>query len=1149
VGGLQGSCVQFQTTPGGAVKGYGSVVGLPRTMNLTSLQGGFAPATEDDIIHLWLRIDRPGLVEEVKIYLVCASGFSPNVVPGQSEALNTDAFVKAFKPSDFTGFVEGLLSADDAAEIRQSTEVIRDYLTAVPDQRTPDAIDAQGGGSNVSPTLDLSGTDVLPATQLPETFAPGRNTWTEFGAIGRPLRRADFTRIGSTTGRGWDTITGIVIVIQTTTNQPVKLACDDWYLTGGYGLDASEPGAQPYDYRYTHYHLDTGDESNPSAEQAEALRLIPMRQRIAVRPASPYVGFGSTRIRQRFYRRGGVLTDDWYYLGQSTSNGGEFVDAIDDLGASAAPTLQIDNYQAVPSQTAAGATVLAQPLPAIWGPVDGALYACGDSLRPGFVYRSKTGRPGSWPPDLAAEVSAPSEELMHGFVLGGQGFVASRRRIFALAQNSSTGQIVPQDTLCLKGFIGRWSYVVGSHGCYFVSNDGIYLFTGSGTPTSISEPIAALWRGRTVNGYPPIDLTQEHTIRLFLDQDVLYFCFAAVGGVRVTFVYALRTGGWSRDVYAASIASVYWDVDNPELPTYFGGATTGVVYAQGGVHDNGAAIVGRYVGPASTAGRPREDKQFADVTVRAGYIPASAVNVGLNIDGIGVLDGGLLTASTRGTIRATVDPGGGVTDHRGRTFQPSVTWTQPTDVARPGELHQVQVQVFPLGEETFRRVGQWEPLGATGAYLTGVAITVDTVHNEQEQPSRETPPNTTRSVLIEYSRGAAISTLGPFEVNSVMGRRTLYLSWSGVRADQVRLIPQDDAPWLLYKLTWLQQPEPPAVLVTDSGDEIHGDTYYTGLDLTVRASSDLSVLIYVDGAFVKSHAIPWVGTETTLVHITLPPGYGHIYRYTITAMSFFGTPAPGPFSVYQHTWILVAQPGEQTTWNEAFTPAGTLGDKWIKGVLLDCDTANKIKQVNLEVDGVVVTSFDVVTTGRQVVAVSFPQVRGRILRLQPTDSYPSRLWAKQWIFDEEPLALTRWETQLLDHQQPSWHTVWDVNLEYRAPAPVLLQVQGFDDANVQLFADDYLLEATLTGNASVEKRKLNLPLRARKALLWKYVFTSSQGFWLYREGSGVTVLGTRGSVGLKPFGNDDLDHNRAMGNASGIAATPNQGQLSAARQE
>ena len=1136
---IQGNAVEFTTDPGEADTGYTSVMGLPAVMDLTQLQGGFRPATPDDIIHLWMRLSRPGIVEEIRVYLVCASGFSPSVIPGQHDSLNSDAFVRAFRPSDLTGFIETQQSGNTAASQTQQNRVVDEYLS-LPDRPDPD--DPKDGQRRTFPS-DRSGRVTRLQARVPDEMSPGRNVWTEFGAIGKPLRRSDFERIGTTSGRGWDTITGIVIVLKTTTNASVKLACDDWYLTGGYGLDASEPGAAPYDYRYTHYHLDTGDEGNPSPIQDEADQLFPMRQRIAVQPAAPYTGPGNARVRQRFYRRGGTLTDDWYYLGQNTANGAEFVDTLSDLDVVASPTLEIDNYQPVPSVDSQGNTVLAANLPAVWGPLDGAIYGCGDRYRPGHLYRSKTGRPGSWPPDLVVEACSPSEELMHGFVHSGQGFVFSRRRLFLITPNLvSGGTVAVQDTPCQKGLVGRWAFAVGPNGCFFVSDDGIYETNGGGPAQELTADIRNLWFGESTSGAVAIDLSAEAKLRLFFGRGVLYFQYQGTDGNIHQMAYALNGGqaAWGRDVFPSAPGAIYIDPENAELPPYVGSGDggTATIRSLDARTDDGVAFSLAYQSPELVFERGREEKQLGDLVVETAGLGTAGLSVSVTLDGVQALPTQTVYGDESTPARHLFTPDTGA-ERRFRSARVQLVLPTDTTGATP-EVLQLQLSALPLVEETGRRLGQWEPLGASGAYLTGVAITCDTRENKLARTD-DTYGVDTKRVRVEYSRGGGVvGVLGPYTLDASQGRRTLYLSWAGVIADQVRLVAEDDNPWLLYALQWQASEEPPSQGVWDSGEEILGDTYYTGLDLVVRGEGVAS--IYVDNVLVSTYDFRSTSTSPskvtdptvkTYLHHTFGPGYGHIYRCLISSTS--------GVQVYTHKWMVDGVPGEQTNWNRNFELAGTLTEKMVKGVLLECDTGGATKTVQVQADGAVAQTLSVTAAGRQVLHISFPQFRARVLRLLPTDGIVlSRLWSVQWIFDEEPLALTRWETQLIDHQQADYHSLFRMIVDYRADTTVLLTLSGYTRDGTRAFEDIYTLPP------APSRRKILLNLRSRMALLWKYVFTCTEPFNLYREGSGVTILaistGERQDVPA-PFGNDDLDHMRSLGNASGIASTPNNGQV------
>jgi hypothetical protein len=102
--------------------------------------------------------------------------------------------------------------------------------------------------------------------------------------------------------------------------------------------------------------------------------------------------FGDAAVRQRMYRRGGLNTSQWVFLGQNSVDGGGFTDRIDDLDGAAAGLLEFDHHQPVATVDDNGAEILAQPVPVFFGPTHGMLFALGDPHRPGHVYWVKNSR-------------------------------------------------------------------------------------------------------------------------------------------------------------------------------------------------------------------------------------------------------------------------------------------------------------------------------------------------------------------------------------------------------------------------------------------------------------------------------------------------------------------------------------------------------------------------------------------------------------------------------------------------------------------------------------------------------------------------------------------------------------------------------------
>jgi hypothetical protein len=851
-------------------------------LNLNSFGNGVL-ATDDDIVHLWLRTDRPDKILEIRLYFVVSSSFNTGTLPGTSDTNNTDAYMKAFRPIDFTSAYEASATTLGASSTANTNVQTTQQLSNIVDDR----------GGTVAIIQQQTDSSRAASTQ----FAPGRGAWTEFGIIGLPVHRRDFIRIGSDTTRSWGNVTGLVIAVQVSdTTSAINIWFDDIYLTGGAGLDSSLIGMQPYNYRHVNYDTRTGALSNPSPIQNIAFQLDSLRQGIVITPSA----YGDSAIRQRFFRQGGSLVNNWYFVGQNTSDGAPFTDTFSDLQALASGNvegglLELDNDQPITTVDSAGATVRAQPLPAIWGPINDILLGCGDPHRRGDVYWSKVLNYDSWPPSNHQEVCSPSEELMNGLILGSQGYVFSRERLFICypnLQNAGTVTVLP--TECTHGLLTRWSFTVGLGAIWFVAKDGIYRTAGGKEENISDNDIFSLFHGETKNGYLPIDFTALNSIRLEIFANDIWFLYRDTGGVNRIFIYSTIFQFWRAYNFNSEVSALYSE-EGTLSNLLLGGRTSLKVYEHTGTSDDGAAIAANVRTGALDQGMPRETKLYGD-------IPIDAKGPGVSV-----------------TVTPLVD---------------NETTTLPSQVIAPGAAR-------------------------TRFYVD--------VPDDQKG----------RNISID-------------------------LAWSSTTG---------------------------------------GATVYSG-----------------------------------------GPSY---------------TP----------------QPDTATT---------RVTDKYVKGVVLEVDTFGVAKEVNVQADGATATTISVTASGRQLIQFSFSQFQGRILRLNPADTNPWILYSFQWIFDNEPLSLARWETQILNHDIPGQQTLTHSYLTVRNTATVNIEITTYRyDASTVV--KNYSI--TTTGG----KRLVFVPFEATAGVMFKYVFTSSAPFWLYRAESSVFIVPWGGDgVERKPFGDDDTDTTRGQ---------------------
>jgi hypothetical protein len=1119
--GTLGGSVRIDLNGGpGISTSYYTFMSLAKVMNLTTLTNpigpGTRPADDPDLMHLWLKTSHPSRLKELRLYLVCDAVFDTSVVPGTSQLSNVNAYVKAFRPDDFTTFISGTATAVEAAQ----TSRTRAALDA--DLRRRRTLLASGVGSAVTRVTELVDTNRQRTLEL----GAGNEQWMEYGVVGLPLRRGDFRRIGNSPDRSWATITGIIIYVLTTDGNGIGVEFDAWFLSGGSGPDSVEPGAQPYDYRATHYDPRTGAESNGCDEAATPYTDLE-RQGANVSVAA----YGSGAIRQRFYRRGGSLVDDWYFVGESSSDGGTVLDRLTDAEISADDLLPVTHYQPVPSQDDAGNEILAQPVPVLIGPVQDLMFAVGDPNRPGVVYYCLPGEPDHWPADGWLEVCSPTEELMNGGLFSGQAFVFSRERLYYLYPNlTQSGTVSSSPTGCKKGINARWFFTVGRGGIYFGTNDGIYR-TGGDDPTLISRDIEPLFRGETVNGYFPIDFLAENLLRLEVFRQDLWFSYRDSHGDQQVLLYSLLDQKWRHYAFGNPIVVPFTEGAN-ENAVLILGANNGSAYTHAGTSDAGIAIAWTHMTGALDAGQPRKTKLLGDIILdldRAG----TDINVLTTLNHDAVINGTTVIDDGTGRTRYIIQPFGSE-PQQARTC--ALTLSGNYTAARP-VLYQAGIAISLQPDVLTTRPTVWDDAGHPyEKYVKGVVIEANTGGQALE-------------IVVEYDLAGGIFEAARFFL-TCDGRHKRFFSWVGpdatlqlpdsnsqraVKANLLRIRALTEcAPWQLYKVDYIFDKEPARIATWDTNWENHRDSYYTGLDIECDTFGlAKQVEVWIDQVRITDPETSLSYFTVTAagrryVHLTFGPARGHVYRFVAIDTN--------PGLLYSHKWWIDAEPSEQHNWNQNYSILGTMTDKWMKGVLLQCDTFGEDKLVQVQIDGVSVETLTVNTPERRVVMFGFPKSRGRVIRILPVDHKPGRLYSWQPVFDEEPLALTWWETEELTLGVIGFKSVFAADIVIRSVARVIMTVvitlrNGTDAATL---TQRYFLPST-----NGVKQPVYVPFSGNQGVLYKFTFQSDDytdlggAFWLYRAESKVEVQarGSAEATWKQPFGDHDLDLVRAMQNA------------------
>ena len=150
-----------------------------------------------------------------------------------------------------------------------------------------------------------------------------------------------------------------------------------------------------------------------------------------------------------------------------------------------------------------------------------------------------------------------------------------------------------------------------------------------------------------------------------------------------------------------------------------------------------------------------------------------------------------------------------------------------------------------------------------------------------------------------------------------------------------------------------------------------------------------------------------------MVHLTLPWGRGHVFRFRAVD-DFAGL-------LYTHRWHLQEEPSEQANWNQNFSASSAPhADKWLKAIIFECDTYGVNKSVQVEVDGTVVQTLTVNANGRRVIQLALAdQHLGRVWRMFPIDGNPGRLVLRRADL-RRGAVLLRPLGDAGDQPQPAW---------------------------------------------------------------------------------------------------------------------------------
>lgn len=461
------------------------------------------------------------------------------------------------------------------------------------------------------------------------------------------------------------------------------------------------------------------------------------------------------------------------------------------------------------------------PLPFVWGPFGGGfsgvfLFGCGDQNDLGSLKWTKGNNPDSAPDTNRLPITSPSEPLQNGCMYGGNSWVFSSERLFALYPTfGQATDFIAIEVPNSKGLFMRWAICVGKKGIYFRARDGIYV-TAGGAPESITDtdlfsifPHESAVSSFVVDGqnvspngfggvFSPPDDTKESAQRLSYADGFLYYNYIAQDGKHYTLVYNETTGSWiSRDHYTPEVIYHYADEggddDSTNLPiheTLLCGADGNLYQYAANTSDNGAVISGRIRTAARDQADPRPRKLYGDILLDFDS-ECETMDVTAGFDNFTFFSVLTLTGTNlTGRRRSILDIASGLGQYAANVGL-EIDWTTTGSRAA---FYFWEPSYLPRPELTILRATDWTDDGRPGSkFFQGMVI-----HGDSLGAPR------TLNVQLDGG-GVAVAALNFAASNQ---QELVYSFNPPFVSKLVRLVPTDNNQWRLFKIRWIWEPAP-----------------------------------------------------------------------------------------------------------------------------------------------------------------------------------------------------------------------------------------------------------------------------------------------------------------------------------------------------
>jgi hypothetical protein len=522
--------------------------------------------------------------------------------------------------------------------------------------------------------------------------------------------------------------------------------------------------------------------------------------------------------------------------------------------------------------------IAAQPLPYVWGPDNnGTLFACGDALRPDFIYTTKANAPDSCP-DRNKEISVPTDPLVNGCLLDQTSFVASPSRWWRGYAGQAGGYVdyswaeIPVG----EGLAAPRGICSDGKAIYFVGHTGLNATSGGAAKSLTDAALRNLFPHEDVAGvnviragqtiYAP-DYRWVADMRLTACNGYLYFDYSDSGRNPHTLVLDLTRGGFaSIDIYTAAAIVTRGVLTLPDSPTpgtrisrmYMGDTTGAISVESPSAPGAGESVACVLVTRGEVAGDLRAGKQWGDAVLTGVF--------GASVNAYPVLDGVLGAATATGVsatqVTQVVSLGGGAL---AQSFGLLLAWADRGTLTTPQSW---QPSYITKPETTTDRWTDWMNAGSVGnKFWQGFRVTVDTFGAPK--------------VFSVYDERGVMQQA--FTITT-SGEVTQAFSFTVPFYSHMVRVEADSVPAREFDIEWVTQPAPSAVrewITQPGGHGQQGWQHVRQMLIAHLSTADLTLTVYADNVALGALTVANSGGKYAKTLLMLPPNKGLVYSYAV----------------------------------------------------------------------------------------------------------------------------------------------------------------------------------------------------------------------------------------------------------------------------